>query len=149
MHIYSGYPYFDPNCTTTTTTTPEPETTEPSPPWIPRDAEEFLMRVGHSVDELFEECSWQSARINCTEYVEPVYDSNYGKCFGVLFDQTNQTVAGVGLSFVLNLNPSESLSFDRTAPTHFPVSLFDGVVIQVGRTSPSKFLVRLHHKAHQ
>ena len=79
------------NTSTTTTTT---TTTTTAPPWIPRDAEEFLMRVGHPIETLFEECAWQSSAIDCVKYVKPVYNTDYGKCYVIAFAATNQTVAG-------------------------------------------------------
>ena len=62
-----------------------------------------VLQVGYPLESLFKECAFQGKKLNCSEIVTPYLDRNYGKCF--LIDvKTRQTLAGQGLSLVLNID---------------------------------------------
>lgn len=101
-------------------------------PWVPRDVQEFLMRVGIPRDTLFEECAFASTSVPCADYVREVFDANYGKCFAVDM-RRRQLIEGGGLSLVLNVD-TVNATLASAGPFDMPqadASIFDGVLVKV------------------
>jgi hypothetical protein len=97
--------------------------------WVPKDAEEFYMKVGYSTNVLFEECSWASQSFNCSEHITEVFDGDYGKCFYIQLNGVKQMVSGSGLSLVLNLDIENAYGTDVDFGVSPPI--FDGISLKV------------------
>ncbi len=97
--------------------------------------QDFILALGYRTTEFLRECKFQNQHLNCDHITEEVFDKDHGKCF-LIRRNFSQSVAGVGLSLVLNINTEE---YPRLTPKYRNPPLFDGVYIWIGRKfSPAK-----------